>query len=126
MIRRPPRSTRTDTLCPYTTLFRSAEVVGPAFLDGEGDDEILAVRQQFGRRIDHTEIGIALAEIELAQFLAIESQAVRIIAVVGTQETVPGGFLGLDFLFQARIAEPPVADEADAADAGERRSDEHT
>src|SRR3546814_13753830 len=22
MIRRPPRSTRTDTLCPYTTLFR--------------------------------------------------------------------------------------------------------
>src|SRR3546814_4130118 len=23
LIRRPPRSTRTDTLCPYTTLFRS-------------------------------------------------------------------------------------------------------
>src|SRR3546814_8985780 len=23
MMRRPPRSTRTDTLCPYTTLFRS-------------------------------------------------------------------------------------------------------
>src|SRR3546814_18137364 len=29
MIRRPPRSTRPDTLCPYTTLFRSAEVLGP-------------------------------------------------------------------------------------------------
>src|SRR3546814_10681417 len=28
MIRRPPRSTRTDTLFPYTTLFRSVEV-GP-------------------------------------------------------------------------------------------------
>src|SRR3546814_13695099 len=27
MIRRPPRSTRTDTLCPYTTLFRSLEVI---------------------------------------------------------------------------------------------------
>src|SRR3546814_18067555 len=26
MIRRPPRSTRTDTLFPYTTLFRSWEV----------------------------------------------------------------------------------------------------
>src|SRR3546814_2971203 len=25
MIRRQPRSTRTDTLCPYTTLFRSSE-----------------------------------------------------------------------------------------------------
>src|SRR3546814_6896849 len=28
MIRRPPRSTRTDTLVPYTTLFRSADVAG--------------------------------------------------------------------------------------------------
>src|SRR3546814_8486533 len=31
MIRRPPRSTRTDTLCPYTTLVRSRLAVG-----GEG------------------------------------------------------------------------------------------
>src|SRR3546814_10929194 len=28
MIRRPPRSTRTDTLFPYTTLFRSAHCRG--------------------------------------------------------------------------------------------------
>src|SRR3546814_4913557 len=28
MIRRPPRSTRTDTLFPYTTLFRSSEAIG--------------------------------------------------------------------------------------------------
>src|SRR3546814_5359908 len=28
MIRRPPRSTRTDTLCPYTTLFRSPQPDG--------------------------------------------------------------------------------------------------
>src|SRR3546814_10935614 len=28
MIRRPPRSTRTDTLFPYTTLFRSTETTG--------------------------------------------------------------------------------------------------
>src|SRR3546814_6106404 len=27
MIRRPPRSTRTDTLFPYTTLFRSSEPI---------------------------------------------------------------------------------------------------
>src|SRR3546814_4373219 len=31
MIRRPPRSTRTDTLFPYTTLFRSAEECRRAF-----------------------------------------------------------------------------------------------
>src|SRR3546814_4524542 len=29
MIRRPPRSTRTDTLFPYTTLFRSGDNPGP-------------------------------------------------------------------------------------------------
>src|SRR3546814_6748722 len=28
MIRRPPRSTRTDTLLPYTTLFRSLSHIG--------------------------------------------------------------------------------------------------
>src|SRR3546814_4586123 len=28
MIRRPPRSTRTDTLFPYTTLFRSLDIKG--------------------------------------------------------------------------------------------------
>src|SRR3546814_4087723 len=31
MIRRPPRSTRTDTLFPYTTLFRSATLGIPLF-----------------------------------------------------------------------------------------------
>src|SRR3546814_3314778 len=34
MIRRPPRSTRTDTLFPYTTLFRSTLLLmGKAFFD---------------------------------------------------------------------------------------------
>src|SRR3546814_5555728 len=34
MIRRPPRSTRTDTLFPYTTLFRSADIINPLGLNG--------------------------------------------------------------------------------------------
>src|SRR3546814_7079136 len=41
MIRRPPRSTRTDTLFPYTTLFRSHRAVDgqhPAPAVGEGAD----------------------------------------------------------------------------------------
>src|SRR3546814_16683217 len=34
MIRRPPRSTRTDTLFPYTTLFRSARCASvPLFIE---------------------------------------------------------------------------------------------
>src|SRR3546814_3813080 len=39
MIRRPPRSTRTDTLFPYTTLFRSHLVIGAVcghLIDAEG------------------------------------------------------------------------------------------
>src|SRR3546814_5196144 len=36
MIRRPPRSTRTDTLFPYTTLFRSKRAAVPAVLPGDG------------------------------------------------------------------------------------------
>src|SRR3546814_20742978 len=39
MIRRPPRSTRTDTLFPYTTLFRSARI------RGSSPEHRLAVRQ---------------------------------------------------------------------------------
>src|SRR3546814_11237295 len=48
MLRRPPRSTRTDTLFPYTTLFRSVELVKDAreklpLLVDQGDaDEFLA------------------------------------------------------------------------------------
>src|SRR3546814_16473591 len=37
MIRRPPRSTRTDTLFPYTTLFRSA-ITNVTIFDGTGTD----------------------------------------------------------------------------------------
>src|SRR3546814_2560543 len=37
MIRRPPRSTRTDTLFPYTTLFRSIDDEFRAFVDAHLD-----------------------------------------------------------------------------------------
>src|SRR3546814_1369262 len=38
MIRRPPRSTRTDTLFPYTTLFRSARLDSCGGCPGVGAD----------------------------------------------------------------------------------------
>src|SRR3546814_4674027 len=55
MIRRPPRSTRTDTLFPYTTLFRSDHqyLVGAAAVRGAHDDQRRrgngAIGQDFGR-----------------------------------------------------------------------------
>src|SRR3546814_14944109 len=51
MIRRPPRSTRTDTLFPYTTLFRS----GP--LEEECVHErVLHIDEDRGRRVDGGEL----------------------------------------------------------------------
>src|SRR3546814_14938951 len=53
MIRRPPRSTRTDTLFPYTTLFRSHGVLdGSAiFLPVFGRQGIVAAAQPFGEQV---------------------------------------------------------------------------
>src|SRR3546814_6149023 len=48
MIRRPPRSTRTDTLFPYTTLFRSGPYDPPLRLTAIDDDEV-AVDEAPGR-----------------------------------------------------------------------------
>src|SRR3546814_4932207 len=45
MIRRPPRSTRTDTLFPYTTLFRSIVTEQwPEVLNGLGQTDAVARR----------------------------------------------------------------------------------
>src|SRR3546814_18136492 len=53
MVRRPPRSTRTDTLFPYTTLFRSHGLVEPGF------EEVLAeFRTNF---TDRGDVGASLA-----------------------------------------------------------------
>src|SRR3546814_2007265 len=46
MIRRPPRSTRTDTLFPYTTLFRSRviQALGDDILAAQLGDAVLAAQ----------------------------------------------------------------------------------
>src|SRR3546814_13636260 len=44
MIRRPPRSTRTDTLVPYTTLFRSGNIMTAARPNAEKHSRELSGR----------------------------------------------------------------------------------
>src|SRR3546814_18317846 len=52
MIRRPPRSTRTDTLFPYTTLFRSPLVEESENVDlAAAEDRCRALQQRFGEKI---------------------------------------------------------------------------
>src|SRR3546814_18242068 len=52
MIRRPPRSTRTDTLFPYTTLFRSAPTYGMLNRTGYINHTVTNTTSQFGLDMD--------------------------------------------------------------------------
>src|SRR3546814_10925534 len=61
MIRRPPRSTRTDTLFPYTTLFRSIWIV-------ENPAGTIDVRAHLGEGMDQ-----ALGEYGLDQWFFYKS-----------------------------------------------------
>src|SRR3546814_13608496 len=73
MIRRPPRSTRTDTLFPYTTLFRSGLIdLQPYALSGQA----LCQLAQFD--IEHCLQPIALDALELQRaFDAIEKPRIE-------------------------------------------------
>src|SRR3546814_12920535 len=67
MVRRPPRSTRTDTLFPYTTLFRSLR---PQSVAGQRLHPAMAAEQAGGLRLaarggDEHLLMIALEEADL-------------------------------------------------------------
>src|SRR3546814_1355695 len=84
MIRRPPRSTRTDTLFPYTTLFRSA-AVGEARIEPR-EIEIAERVEPVVDRHDHaiTARGEGVAVVE-----RIGDAAVRIGAAVDVEHHRP-------------------------------------
>src|SRR3546814_9609404 len=79
MIRRPPRSTRTDTLFPYTTLFRSAEYSGyaagpvkhiryPVCLFTDRAPERILYQNSWARSEEHTSELQSLMRISYAVF----------------------------------------------------------
>src|SRR3546814_20810238 len=63
MRRRPPRTTRTDTLFPYTTLFRSEQHL--VALVGEGEDAVFTLhREQPAReQLPHHPAPFGIAQI---------------------------------------------------------------
>src|SRR3546814_6028468 len=80
MIRRPPGSTRTDTLFPYTTLFRSAVGRGAAPQDLAGKAGLLQAAERLGVVVSQREDLLqqvlvrghhALAEVDQAVVHAI-------------------------------------------------------
>src|SRR3546814_13307652 len=70
MIRRPPRSTRTDTLFPYTTLFRSAaSVILAVFENSSSASGVPQLRTSRARRSEeHTSELQSLMRISYAVF----------------------------------------------------------
>src|SRR3546814_1473784 len=79
MIRRPPRSTRTDTLFPYTTLFRSTDVVEKGGPVPDGPDNIAVgipadtLRQRPDVRSAERALAAATARIGVAQAALLPS-----------------------------------------------------
>src|SRR3546814_4883583 len=84
MLRRPPRSTRTDTLFPYTTLFRSTPVGGRGSHDrGIGLDLSPKPFQPVIHFVFHLDIGYKVtAVIQLVTRIA--HLAIQIISPAGT------------------------------------------
>src|SRR3546814_15393370 len=81
MIRRPPRSTRTDTLFPYTTLFRSSGKSSGIFfdmkktmLDPEGANLIADLMLDVLDKEDVTHAGgLAMGAVPLVSALCVKS-----------------------------------------------------
>src|SRR3546814_10994613 len=63
MIRRPPRSTRTDTLFPYTTLFRSRDFVNELLWEASEDRKAASNMRAFMQAAERR-WGIALPSYE--------------------------------------------------------------
>src|SRR3546814_967448 len=64
MIRRPPRSTRTDTLLPYTTLFRSDRAARDATRDDAFINREMELTPEIVGRVSpyHSESGLHLVQ----------------------------------------------------------------
>src|SRR3546814_14039548 len=91
MIRRPPRSTRTDTLFPYTTLFRSLQRAGEA----ADLEEVAPLRdRQQEAAVEEGAVQAVLAELlgERQQRLheARLQQALRLRRIVAEDTVAPG------------------------------------
>src|SRR3546814_17048926 len=71
MIRRPPRSTRTDTLFPYTTLFRSFDLDALHFDVTSGRLKGLVVKPS---QVDITGLSTADASQRIYELLSIDAK----------------------------------------------------
>src|SRR3546814_7486371 len=83
MIRRPPRSTRTDTLFPYTTLFRSSDA------EGHLPVQTQQIRSATGRPVERS-VSVLRPDI-VSAFVESEHQPISFSHAVGAHQVEPCG-----------------------------------
>src|SRR3546814_246939 len=114
MIRRPPRSTRTDTLFPYTTLFRSshcdhfaelllASRLGHYMIGPDGSDEMQFNLGQRGRSLMDFEVSARQTAARLHQRVEGELADRGI-----TAETLPDDMEARHRLIDEALADSPL------------------
>src|SRR3546814_5863147 len=82
MLRRRPRSTRTDTLFPYTTLFRSLSLA----LDGPRDFVARSGGEEFVVLLPEADAGVARKVAERCQRLLQKKSIVHALSPHGRSE----------------------------------------
>src|SRR3546814_19245060 len=108
MIRRPPRSTRTDTLFPYTTLFRSIGGDQRAVEGGEGVEHVLP------------RDAVAVGPREGGQVAAVGAQLAEHLGPARVHQPRVLD-VGVDLIGQPAIGAAPAEPEAEhAVEAGRR------
>src|SRR3546814_3344657 len=95
MIRRPPRSTRTDTLFPYTTLFRSTmnvlegrRAIRVFLQDGENDLDNMHGNWPLARSEEHTSELQSLMRISYAVFCLKKKNTKKRHKTIHTKKTL--------------------------------------
>src|SRR3546814_12586863 len=104
MIRRPPRSTRTDTLFPYTTLFRSVMLSGRGEANAQRSEQIMAGS------------GLGTTIVRASWFNQNFSEGILLPAVLSGLVALPAGQHGEPFVDADDIADVAVAALTDIRD----------
>src|SRR3546814_8891852 len=111
MIRRPPRSTRTDTLFPYTTLFRSPRLGADAAEILIGAEGLTEFGQRIAARVERRpEQGHARAADQPDIGILPEQGPVRIddpvVRILGADEPIDRSRLAFDVQFLREALDP--------------------
>src|SRR3546814_8413606 len=121
MIRRPPRSTRTDTLFPYTTLFRSVDILRLRRIDG--------IHPQIELELDRAFMSVEfllLLGVQKEERIAVRAEVVQLFPLVLQVGEDLDRLAGIVFGRFEVGNRPAVRLREKSGEGGVLRSEEHT